>query len=44
MLVCLKGGRRQANDIKGGWRLDLNVIPLLTVCKLYRHAVCEINN
>ena len=54
MLVCLKlwkggrrqeaGGRRQANDIKGGGKLDLCDIPLLTICKLYEHIICEINN
>ena len=36
-----KGGRRQANDIKGGGRLDLCDIPLLTICKLYKHVICE---
>ena len=47
MLVCLKlykGGRRQANDIKVGGRLDLYDILLLTICKLHKHVICEINN
>ena len=39
-----KGGRRQANDIKGGGRLNLCDIPLLTICKLHKHVICEINN
>ena len=30
--------------IKGGGRLDLCDIPLLTTCKLYKHVICEINN
>ena len=48
MLVCLKLllGRqaRQANDIKGGGRLDLCDIPQLTICKLYKHVIREISN
>ena len=35
---------RQANNIKGGGSLDLCNIPLLTICKLYKHVICEINN
>ena len=38
------GGRRQANDIKEGGRLDLSDILLLTICKLHKHVICEINN
>ena len=30
--------------IKGGGRLDLCDIPLLTICKLHKHVICEINN
>ena len=26
----------------GGGRLDLCDIPLLTICKLYKHVICEI--
>ena len=29
---------------KGGGRLDLCDIPLLTICKLRKHVICEINN
>ena len=29
---------------EGGGRLDLCDIPLLTICKLYKHVICEINN
>ena len=36
--------RSQANDIKEGGRLDLCDIPLLTICKLHKHVICEINN
>ena len=43
-IVREAGGRRQANHIKGGGRLDLCDIPLLTICKLYKHVMCEINN
>ena len=34
------GGRRQ----EAGGRLDLCDIPLLTICKLHKHVICEINN
>ena len=45
MLVCLKLSQgRQANYIKGGGRLDLCDIPLLTICKLHKYVICEINN
>ena len=52
MLICLKlsqgkqgaEGRRQANEIKGGGKLDLCDTPLLTICKLYKYVICEINN
>ena len=50
MLVCLKlsQGRQEAGgrkmNIKGEGRLDLCDIPLLTICKLYKHVICEINN
>ena len=39
-----KGDRKQANDIKGEGRLDICDIPLLTICKLYEHVICEIYN
>ena len=29
---------------EAGGRLDLCDIPLLTVCKLHKHVICEINN
>ena len=32
------------NDSKGGGRLDLCDISLLTICKMYKHVMCEINN
>ena len=28
--------------LTGGGRLDLCDIPLLTICKLYKHVICEI--
>ena len=31
-------------QIKGGGRLDLCDMPLLTICKLHKHVICEINN
>ena len=43
-IVREAGGRRQANDIKGGERLDLCDIPLLTIFKLCEHVICEIKN
>ena len=41
------GGRRQEGGGRreeGGGRLDLCDIPLLTICKLHKHEICEINN
>ena len=34
----------EKNDIKGGERLDLCGIPLLTIRELHKHVICEINN
>ena len=43
----LEKSLREAEDfhsIEGGGRLDLCDNPLLTICKLYKHLICEINN
>ena len=39
-----KNAHSRSYVLKGGGRLDLCDIPLLTTCKLYKHVICEINN
>ena len=39
-----KNAHSRSYVLKGGGRLDLCDIPLLTICKLYKHVICEINN
>ena len=39
-----KNAHSRSYVLKGGGRLDLCDIPLLTICKLYKHVICDINN
>ena len=43
-MTMRKNAHSRSYVLKGGGRLDLCDISLLTICKLYKHVICEIND